>query len=98
MGVSSRPCAELIDAGFDASIWAWLERVGVTFDVRPPVQSDNVAHGGEAVKGCVEVDLLHPLVVLLCHQCHCVPFGIDQAVLYYWHCGLPVGFRWSVKI
>ena len=25
--------------------------------------------------------------------------GVDQAVLYYWHCfGLPLGFRWSVEI
>ena len=30
-----------------------------------------------------------------CHRHHCVPFAVDQAVLYYWHClltsgGLPV--------
>ena len=33
--------------------------------------------------------------VVECHRHHCVPFGVDQAVLYYWHClwtsgGLPV--------
>ena len=25
-----------------------------------------------------------------CHRCHCVPFGVDQAVLYY--------YLWSAKI
>ena len=24
--------------------------------------------------------------VVECHRRHCVPFGVDQAVLYYWHC------------
>ena len=33
--------------------------------------------------------------VVECHRCHGVPYGVDQAVLYYWHClwssgGLPV--------
>ena len=33
----------------------------------------------------------------------CVPFGVVQAVLYWWHClwtsgGLLVGLQWSVKI
>ena len=24
--------------------------------------------------------------VVECHWCHCMPFGVVQAVLYYWHC------------
>ena len=48
------------------------------------------------VVDCVEVDLFHPLRkwvvcdygggVVECHRRHCMPFGVDKAVLYYWHC------------
>ena len=33
--------------------------------------------------------------VVECHRHPCVPFGVDQAVLYYWHCLWTSGGRWK---
>ena len=53
--------------------------------------------GCQCVKGCLlcRGGLVGYVVVVECHQRYCVPFGVDQAVLYYSHClwtsgGLPV--------
>ena len=36
-------------------------------------------HAGSGLCGCGGG-------VVECHRRHCVPFCVDQAVLYYWHC------------
>ena len=67
--------------------------LGVTFDLLPCPsigQSVNEARwngglaGGKAVSvvDCVEVGLLHPRRKWVVVEHHCVPFGVDQAVLY----------------
>ena len=46
--------------------------------------------------GSLRVFILNELNAAECeglasHRPHCVPFGVDQAVLYYWHCSWTTG-------
>ena len=84
----SSPVNEVEDPGGIAGT-VWLEeRLSVCERLLIVWRWTCSTHAGSGLCGCGGG-------VVECHRCPCVPFGVDQAVLYYWHClwtsgGLPV--------